>query len=185
MQQPDLLRVFISPLERSGLMYMVTGSVASTMYGEPRMTHDIDLVLMLKIADIRQFRSFFPPKAFYCPPPEVIQIELKRDVRAHFNLIHHDTGYKADCYPFTGDPLHRWAFGRLRRIKCDSDLEISIAPPEYVILRKLQFFLEGGSEKHIEDIKKMISQNITLDTEELHFWIHKLQLKKAWEQCGE
>lgn len=39
MLQPDLLDIFVLPLEKSGFEYMVTGSVASTIYGEPRLTH--------------------------------------------------------------------------------------------------------------------------------------------------
>ena len=45
MQQPDLLDIFISPLNSGGIDYMITGSVASTLYGEPRLTSDIDLAL--------------------------------------------------------------------------------------------------------------------------------------------
>lgn len=70
MQPHDLLSIFIVPLEQSGFDYMVTGSVATTLYGEPRMTHDVDLVLMLKISDINRFISCFPASAFYCPPGE-------------------------------------------------------------------------------------------------------------------
>jgi hypothetical protein len=43
MQQPDLLGIFISPLEVGNFQYFITGSIASTFYGEPRLTHDIDL----------------------------------------------------------------------------------------------------------------------------------------------
>ena len=43
----DLLSLFIEPLERLNLDYMITGSVASMLYGEPRLTNDVDLVLDL------------------------------------------------------------------------------------------------------------------------------------------
>ena len=52
MQQPDLLSLFVLPLEHSNFEYMVTGSVASTLYGEPRLTHDVDLVIVLDIAHL-------------------------------------------------------------------------------------------------------------------------------------
>ena len=44
----DLFLVFIRPLNRLSIPYMVTGSAASMAYGEPRMTHDIDLVVELR-----------------------------------------------------------------------------------------------------------------------------------------
>jgi hypothetical protein len=51
---------------------MITGAVASIIYGEPRLTNDIDMVIDLKPGDIGQFANYFPIEDFYCPPPEVI-----------------------------------------------------------------------------------------------------------------
>ncbi|MFC1677400.1 hypothetical protein ACFL3G_10120 [Planctomycetota bacterium] len=47
MHEADLLLYFLKPLSQARFEYMVTGSVASIIYGQPRMTHDIDLVLEL------------------------------------------------------------------------------------------------------------------------------------------
>ena len=41
----DPLALFLEPLERLGVPYCVTGSVAASVYGEPRLTADIDLVV--------------------------------------------------------------------------------------------------------------------------------------------
>ena len=156
MQQLDLIGTFVTPLENIGIPYLVTGSVASMFYGEPRLTHDIDLVILLRTSDIAKFASCFPIENFYCPPPEVITIEIKRSSHAHFNLIHHQSGLKADCYLYVGDTLHDWAFEHQRRIILSDTISFSIAPPEYVIIRKLQYFKEGESTKHLRDIKKML-----------------------------
>jgi hypothetical protein len=54
MQEAELFLVFIRPLNDLGIPYMVTGSVAAMLYGEPRLTHDVDLVLQIKyLADRR------------------------------------------------------------------------------------------------------------------------------------
>ncbi len=45
MDTPDLFGLFVRPLHESGLRYMVSGSLASIYYGEPRLTMDVDLVL--------------------------------------------------------------------------------------------------------------------------------------------
>ena len=182
MQQHDLLSLFVLPLEHSSFEYMVTGSVASTLYGEPRLTHDVDLVIVLDIAQVELFHSLFPLSEYYCPPPEVIQVELARKGYAHFNLIHHDSGYKADCYPFTGNALHEWGLKNRRPVRINSE-EIQVAPPEYVIIRKLQFFREGGSQKHLVDIKKMVQMpDLVLDSAILQNWIKKLRLEEEWEE---
>jgi hypothetical protein len=102
-------------------------------------------------------------------------------VHAHFNLIHHDTGYKADIYPFAGDPLHAWAFKNRRRIEVMPNHNIWIAPPEYVIVRKLQYFKEGGSQKHLSDIRKMVdSSDSEIDGATLDRLVQERGLREEW-----
>ena len=181
MQPPDLIDVFIIPLEQGRIDYMITGSVASTFYGEPRLTHDIDLVVALRDDDVERLPSLFPPTEFYCPPQEVLRIEASRKTFAHFNLIHHDTGYKADLYPLTDEPLHAWGFENRRRIVLKERMQIWIAPPEYVITRKLQYFKEGRSQKHLSDIRKMLdSPDTVVDRSLLDQWLFRKGLHKEW-----
>ena len=66
---------------------MVNGAVASIIYGEPRLTHDIDLVLELSDEDAEELVEVFPLEEFYCPPIEILRLEIKRPQRGHFNLI--------------------------------------------------------------------------------------------------
>ena len=118
----------------------------------------IDLVLDLGPDAVRTLECCFPEAEFYRPPTEVIESELVRSQRGHFNLIHLATMLKADVYLRGADELHRWALDHRRRIEVDAH-PISFAPPEYVILRKLQFFAEGGSEKHLRDIASMLGES--------------------------
>ncbi len=134
---------------------MVSGSVAAIFYGEPRMTNDVDIVVFLKPEDVARLEAAFPLDQYYCPPAEVIRVELDRPQRGHFHLIHHQTGFKADIYLSGSDPLHTWGLARTRRVKLGDDA-VTLAPPEYIILRKLQFFREGRSEKHLRDIHRMM-----------------------------
>jgi hypothetical protein len=43
MQQVDLFLIFTGPLDFAQIPYMVSGSVASMVYGEPRLTNDVDI----------------------------------------------------------------------------------------------------------------------------------------------
>lgn len=147
--------IFISPLNKAGIRYMVTGSIASIIYGEPRLTHDIDLLVMLTHDDIETLIKIFDENNFYIPPAEVIRIEMNRSSRGHFNIIHNETGYKADIY-FTGnDPVQLWGFKNRQKFDL-KDNYIWIAPPEYVIVKKLEYWEEGGSDKHLRDIEGML-----------------------------
>ena len=181
MQQTDLFFLFTARLESAGIRYMVSGSVASIIYGEPRLTNDIDLILHLARDDVGAIGAAFPLNAFYCPPEEIVLIETRRRRRGHFNLIHHETGHKADIYLCGEDPLHVWGFAKRRRIEIAEGNALWVAPPEYVILRKLEYFKEGGSEKHRTDIQGMLEvSGEDLDRSILDEWIPALAVTDEW-----
>lgn len=183
MQQAEMFRMFTDRLEGAGLTYMVTGSVASMVYGEPRLTNDIDIVLELSGTGITDLLAAFPIDDFYCPPDEVLRVESRRKRRGHFNLIHHDTGYKADVYICGNDPLHTWGLARKKRIELDEQSALWLAPPEYVILRKLEYFKEGGSEKHLSDIRGMLEvSGESFDMGAIKEWVNRLALEPEWHK---
>ncbi len=180
MPEADLIELFVAPLERLGIRHLITGSVAATLYGEPRATHDIDLVVVLTAADGEHLASAFPSASFYTPPAEVIAIEAGREGRGHFNVIHFESGLKADFFLAGRDPLHEWAFRHAREYSIGG-LRVRLAPPEYVIVRKLEFYREGGSEKHLRDIRSMLALSADLvDRAALADWIRRLGLDAPW-----
>lgn len=184
MQPPDLLRPFVERLETLGRPYMITGSTAGIVYGEPRLTHDVDVVIALSIADVDAFVAAFPLDAFYCPPDDVLAIEIRRGQRGHCNLISHATGFKADIY-IAFDELHRWALDRRQRLDVDG-MPLWVAPIEYVIIRKLEYFTEGRSEKHLRDIRGMLAMSGDLiDRAALEMWIARRGVAEAWQAVGE
>jgi hypothetical protein len=179
------LQLFIEPLEKNQIQYFITGSTASMYYGEPRLTLDIDVVVHLTRSDVEKLPSLFPEEHYYCPPPEVIHIECNRDTHGHFNLIHPASGFKADIYPASDEPLNEWAFQHRKREDMGDGLKIWIAPPEYVIIRKLEYFREGGSEKHLRDIKSMLSlSGNELDRTFLEAELQKRGLTAEWERLN-
>ena len=59
---------------------------------------------------------------------------------------------------------------------------IVVAPPECVIVRKLEFYREGGSEKHLRDIRSMLAvSGDQIDRKELDEWIRARGLAKEWK----
>ncbi|MBU0574682.1 MAG: hypothetical protein KJ704_00360 [Proteobacteria bacterium] len=156
MPERNLFLIFLAPLNRLKIPYMVTGAAASIVYGQPRMTHDIDLVVEMNLGDATRLAAAFPLDSFYCPPLETMIAEIQSKRPGRFNLIHHATGFKADLYLAGEDALHRWAMQRRRKITLEEE-PIWIAPVEYVILRKLEYYREGASEKHLRDIAGMLA----------------------------
>ncbi|MEI6218631.1 MAG: hypothetical protein WCP86_07005 [bacterium] len=185
MQQADLFLIFTEPLESTGVDYMVSGSVACIVYGEPRLTNDIDIIVHLDGTHAARMAKAFPSTGFYCPPEEVIIIESRRRRRGHFNLIHHATGHKADMYISGDDPLHVWGFARRRRVDMGEDKFLWVAPPEYVILRKLEYFKEGGSEKHKMDIRGILEvSGEILDKSAINEWSLRLGVTRQWVEVA-
>lgn len=158
MQDLNLFALYIDILRKSQIPYFVTGSVASIVYGDPRLTHDIDFVINLNNLNIDIFLKAFPSDQFYCPPEEVIRTEMNRSARGHFNLIHHETGFKAVIYLTGSSELQFWAMQNSRQIDFAGS-KINIAPPEYVIIMKLEFYKEGNAQKHLSDIKSILKNS--------------------------
>jgi hypothetical protein len=180
MPAPDPLAQFLEPLERLGIPYCITGSVAASVYGEPRLTADIDLVVLIEPTDIPALRREFPDSDYYVPPEETLRLELAR-TRGMFNLIHHASQFKADIYVAGGDPLHVWALAHRRRIDLGGG-GAWIAPPEYVILRKLEYLHQGGSDKHVRDIRFVLAAT-EVDQPFLDSEIQRMGLTAEWRRC--
>src|SRR5689334_24916544 len=92
-EQADLLQRMTTALERLGLRYAVTGSHASTAYGENRLTNDIDVVIDLDTRHLTGLLAAFPEDRFY------VSEDGARYAAAHggqFNIIDNDTIQKVD-----------------------------------------------------------------------------------------
>jgi hypothetical protein len=184
MPEPDLIALFVHPLSEFGIRYLLSGSVAAMLYGEPRVTHDVDLVVFLRSDDIPRLPQIYPPPEFYLPPLEVIAREARRECRGQFNIIHPGSGLKADFYLANQDELHAWAF-RNKKSYTIGEKAIALAPPEYVIVRKLEFFREGGSEKHLRDIRSMLAiSGDQIDRTALDEWLTRLGLQSEWSRVA-
>ncbi|OGV62854.1 MAG: hypothetical protein A2498_04055 [Lentisphaerae bacterium RIFOXYC12_FULL_60_16] len=179
----DLWLLFVRPLNRLSIEYMVTGSAASMAYGEPRLTLDVDIVLELSKDGAKKLVQAFPEPDFYCPPLEVIRVESDRVSRGHLNIIHISSGFKADLYPIGRDALHTWGMARRKHMEFSGET-VLLAPPEYVIIRKLEYFREGGSEKHLQDIAGIlrISANL-VDHKIVKEWCQRLGVSGEWKQA--
>jgi hypothetical protein len=142
----DLYARLLEPLRQAGIPYMVTGGLAAIIYGEPRLTNDVDIVVRLDPADAERLAAGFPQPHWYVPPIETIRDEAARPAHGHFNLLELATSLRADVYCLGDDPLGAWAMSHRRAVEL-SGTTIWLAPIEYVILQKLRYFRESGSDR--------------------------------------
>lgn len=175
----DVFSTVIRKLESENIPYMVVGSIASMIYGEPRMTHDMDLVIDILPEDAQKLENLFPLEEFHCPPIEVLNSEITH--RGQFNLIHQNTGIKIDLMVRKNNDHSKMEFSRRQKVPFWQGSEVYLATPEDVIIKKLSFYREGGSEKHLKDIRGMMAES-HIDKEYLNHWIQKLHLSSEWEE---
>lgn len=183
MTAPDLIGLFVQPLESIGASYMITGGVASVIYGDPRFTRDVDIVLELPPPEVGSLASAFEAPEFYVPSTDTLKEEAARPEGGHFNIIHGETALRADVYLTGDDPLTAWAFERRARMSVD-DGEIWVAPIEYVILRKLEYYEHSRSDRHLRDVAMMLRiSGEAVDADALHGWSERLGMRDALERA--
>ena len=179
MEPSDLLKHLTGTLESLGIPYLLTGSMATIAYGEPRFTNDIDVVVAMRLADVPAFCSAFPAPEFYCAAAAVEQAVRQR---FQFNILHPASGLKVDVIVATDSEFDRSRLARGVRLPAGADFEARFAAPEDVIVKKLQYFQEGGSEKHLRDIVGVLKvQGERIDRAYLLTWIERFGLQAEWQ----
>src|SRR5687767_4512826 len=106
---PELHRRLFHPLNEAGIRYMVTGGLAAIVYGEPRLTNDVDVVVQLSPTDPRRLSLAFAASEYYVPPIETIEAEAARQMFGHFNSVHIESALRADVYCVGDDEFGAWA----------------------------------------------------------------------------
>lgn len=180
---PSLIGLFVAPLNGADIEYMVTGGLAAIVYGHPRLTLDVDLVIRLSAQSAGTFTALWPTDEFYVPPVEVVAEESARPGQGHCNVIHNGSMLRADVYFAGDDELASWALRR-RVVRVVQGEAVQFAPIEYVILSKLRYFRDGRSDRHLRDIARMLEvSGSELDRPTLEAWVERLDLASEWTQA--
>ena len=183
MDQADLLRHAIEALEARGIDYMVVGSFGSAVYGEPRLTHDIDIVVQLSAAQAERLCGAFPDPEFYVSREAARQAVLGH---GQFNVIHPTSGNKIDFMMARDDAWGRSQLARRLRKPILPDREAFVAAPEDVIIGKLWYYHEGESNKHLRDIASMLRvSGDEIDIAYVEHWARQLGFSAGWEAVRE
>jgi hypothetical protein len=176
--QPELLKAVVAFCEQAGIPYMVTGSLASSLQGEPRATHDIDVVVEIGPEHVPGFLAGFPPPRYYLGEP-AMRDAIRR--RSTFNLLDTVEGDKVDFWLLTDDPFDASRFARRQTVELFGRAVI-VSAPEDTILMKLRWAeLSGGSEKQFTDALRVYElQYDQLDHNYLEAWPARLQIDCLW-----
>jgi hypothetical protein len=179
MTAADFLHLVVSRLERADISYALGGSIAAMAYGEPRSTMDVDVVVVLDPDDVDGFLSLFPTEDFYVSPDRVREVV---GAGGSFNVIHPESGMKIDFF-VASDAIEDRQIARRIRKEALPGLKAYFSPPEELVLKKLEYFIEGGSEKHVRDIRAMLAVSPeSIDLELLQALVERFGLDEAWER---
>jgi len=178
-EQAELLQFTLTKLEQLGIDYMLVGSFASGIYGEPRFTQDIDVVAALEDSQVELILESFPSSEFYLSRP-AISDAIRNS--SQFNIIHPASGNKIDVMVVGKNTRRREELNRRRRVSVLPGFEGSVAAIEDVIICKLKYYQEGGSDKHLRDIAGMLKiSGDQLDMDYISRLVSELGISDLWE----
>lgn len=174
----------VEALERLGVRYYVTGSVASSAHGVARASLDVDLVAELAEAQADPLADVLEA-AYYTPRG---QMRVAAAERRSFNLIHLETMFKIDVFVSKGRPFDREAASRARAQVIDQSAaapRVIVASAEDTVLAKLEWFRRGGetSERQWWDIVGVLRVNPTADANYLLRWAVELGVADLLERA--
>jgi hypothetical protein len=180
MSQQELLKRVVVALDAAGIPYMITGSIVSSLQGEPRSTHDIDVVVSLTPAGAEQLMGAFPPPDFHLDAHAVDEAIARRDM---FNLLDVVGGDKVDFWILTDDAYDRERFAR-RQAEPVAGLMLFVSRAEDTILQKLRWSeLSGGSEKQFTDALRVYEVQFgRLDLGYIDRWAKGLGVQALWDR---
>jgi hypothetical protein len=173
------LLIFVTDVfDQLAIRYFVTGSNASILYGEPRLTNDIDIVADIAVRDVDEVIAQFPSGDFYISRPAFVDAIVRQSM---FNIIHIPTSYKVDVVIAPPSAFLQSQFARSKRVAIREGQTVYVCSPEDVILNKLRFYKMGQSDKHLRDIAGVLRiTGEAVDRAYVGEWAERLGLSEIW-----
>ncbi|MBW4490774.1 MAG: nucleotidyltransferase family protein [Trichocoleus desertorum ATA4-8-CV12] len=184
-QDPSEIARLLHPIfERLAIPYYITGGVAASMYGDPRTTRDMDLVIEAQRKDIPRLTEALEQAGFYCPPGAVEEVAAGQgqtlSVTHMEQLLNADIMLNAD----TNFDRSKMVRRRLEAIDEAELLQVWVIAPEDLILAKLLWGRGNQSEKQWRDVLGVLKVQIdTLNYAYLAEWAEQLGISEMLQQA--
>ena len=136
--------------EALGIPYLVGGSVASTLHGEPRATQGADFAVHLEVEKAQDLADSLSPD-FYV---DVSGIREAAAAKRMFNAIHNKAFVKIDVHVREASGHSAEEIRRATVITLPGGGTLRVATPEDTILRKLWWYRAGDevSDRQWRDV---------------------------------
>lgn len=180
--EEETLRRLIGALERHGIPYMVTGSVASSYHGRPRVTHDADVVIDPTPLQLERLVADLDGDGFYVSPAGA---RAALEQRRQFNAIDTQHACKIDLIIRKDRPYSQEEFGRRQHVDLAFDRPVAMVTPEDAILSKLEWGQRGGdSERQLRDAAAVLEINPSVDRAYIERWAAELGVSELWRSIS-
>ena len=166
-------------LDAAGIGYMITGSIAASVYAEPRFTRDVDIVVEVAPADSQRLAQLFADDFFV--DDEAIARAVKR--RSIVNIIHRQLLVKVDFIVRKDTPYRIEEFRRRRAVDIDG-VSVSLVTPEDLVLSKLAWMKDSGSEVQRRDVGRLLQMVPNLDRVYIERWAADLVVSELWREVS-
>jgi hypothetical protein len=181
MAEQDVLAFVTRLLADLEVPYMVTGSLASSVHGRPRTTHDADIIIDPTPAALDRLVAALAASGFYVDG--TVAREALRS-RRQFNAISTATAFKVDLILRKDRAFSREEFRR-RQTTDLAGAPVSLATAEDAILSKLEWAQKGGSERQIADAAGIVAvKGHSLDRGYIERWAVELGILDLWQRIA-
>lgn len=174
-EELEILKVVCQRLEKTGIPYMITGSIAANFYAVPRMTRDVDIVIEIQKEDAARMVKAFQGD-FYIDKDSVAEAIARRGM---FNIIHNEYVFKVDFIIRKESAYREFEFQRRRRVEVEG-ISLWVVTPEDLILSKLFWAKDSLSELQLGDVKNLLRNLRDLDKGYLEKWVRDLGLEEIY-----
>ncbi len=178
----EFLRKLAVALESTGTPYMLTGSLASSLYGVPRATNDIDFVVSPTRAQLESLLQFLKRLGLFVQEEQAFEALRNGSM---FNVIDFRNSWKVDFIVRKNREFNIGEFERRTPYEVGG-MRLTIASPEDVIISKLEWSRSSESDRQIEDAAGVLQyQRGKLKIEYIEKWVEILQLQEQWAAAKE
>ena len=182
-ENSDVVRQFVNRIDELGIEYAIGGSFASSTWGNPRQTNDLDVVIHLEAKNVRKLIDAFKVD-FMLSENEIEKSVTSREPYRSFQLLHFEKIFKIDVFLLNDIPFDQSGFSRRTKREYEGGFPAFYFSAEDTILRKLLWRAITPSDRQWNDVVQILEvQKDLIDKHYLRHWAKTLGIEMEVEEA--